>query len=327
MAVLDARDLVVLYGPTTVLDDVTVTIAPRRGWASSAPTASASRRCCGSSPAEVRAEEGSVVRTPPAATVGYLPQEPDRSPGRDAGRRPRPAHGRGRRRRGARAQPPRRWPRRAPGADDRYAAALDRWLALGGADFDGPGRRGAAPTSACRRDRLDAEPTGTLSGGQAARASLAAVLLSRFDVLLLDEPTNDLDFDGLDRLERFVDERPAPSWRRVPRPGLPRARGRPSARARRAQPPGHRVRRRLAAYLEARATARRHAEEAHGAYVRRASDRSKDRARRQRHGRTPACASRRSARTTTTSPCATGATTAPRSRRPRRGPASRPSSG
>ena len=29
-------------------------------------------------------------------------------------------------------------------------------------------------------------------------------LLSRFDVLLLDEPTNDLDFDGLERLERFV---------------------------------------------------------------------------------------------------------------------------
>jgi ATPase subunit of ABC transporter with duplicated ATPase domains len=54
---------------------------------------------------------------------------------------------------------------------------------------------------------LDLE-TVALSGGQAARASLAAILLSRFDVLLLDEPTNDLDFDGLGRLERFVDERP-----------------------------------------------------------------------------------------------------------------------
>ena len=43
-----------------------------------------------------------------------------------------------------------------------------------------------------------------LSGGQAARASLAALLLSRFDVVLLDEPTNDLDFDGLDRLEGFL---------------------------------------------------------------------------------------------------------------------------
>ena len=45
-----------------------------------------------------------------------------------------------------------------------------------------------------------------LSGGQAARASLAAILLARFDVFLLDEPTNDLDFVGLDRLERFLHE-------------------------------------------------------------------------------------------------------------------------
>jgi len=44
-----------------------------------------------------------------------------------------------------------------------------------------------------------------LSGGQAARVRLAAVLLSRFDVYCLDEPTNDLDFDGLDRLDRFVE--------------------------------------------------------------------------------------------------------------------------
>jgi ATPase subunit of ABC transporter with duplicated ATPase domains len=47
-------------------------------------------------------------------------------------------------------------------------------------------------------------PTSALSGGQAARLGLAALLLSRFDVYLLDEPTNDLDLDGLDRLEAFV---------------------------------------------------------------------------------------------------------------------------
>ncbi|MCW2866353.1 MAG: heme transporter ATP-binding protein, partial [Marmoricola sp.] len=41
-------------------------------------------------------------------------------------------------------------------------------------------------------------------GGQAARAALAALLLSRFDVVLLDEPTNDLDLAGLERLEAFV---------------------------------------------------------------------------------------------------------------------------
>ena len=45
----------------------------------------------------------------------------------------------------------------------------------------------------------------SLSGGEAARAALAAILLARFDVFLLDEPTNNLDFAGLDRLERFFD--------------------------------------------------------------------------------------------------------------------------
>lgn len=49
----------------------------------------------------------------------------------------------------------------------------------------------------------DALMTG-LSGGQAARVGLAALLLSRFDIVFLDEPTNDLDLDGLDRLESFV---------------------------------------------------------------------------------------------------------------------------
>src|SRR5690606_40618127 len=50
----------------------------------------------------------------------------------------------------------------------------------------------------------------TLSGGQRARAHLAALLLARHDVLLLDEPTNDLDLDGLDRLEGFVRDARAP---------------------------------------------------------------------------------------------------------------------
>jgi ATPase subunit of ABC transporter with duplicated ATPase domains len=44
-----------------------------------------------------------------------------------------------------------------------------------------------------------------LSGGQQVKVNLAAVLLSRFEVLLLDEPTNNLDFDGLERLSRFLD--------------------------------------------------------------------------------------------------------------------------
>ena len=92
------------------------------------------------------------------------------------------------------------------GADpaDVYSAALDRWLASGAADLE---ERIPAVLADLGLD-LDAEVTTTmmtsLSGGQAARVGLAALLLSRFDIVLLDEPTNDLDLDGLERLERFV---------------------------------------------------------------------------------------------------------------------------
>jgi ATPase subunit of ABC transporter with duplicated ATPase domains len=79
--------------------------------------------------------------------------------------------------------------------------ALERWLGLGGADLDE--RAGAVAHDVGLGVDLDT-PMTALSGGQAARAGLAALLLSRYDVLLLDEPTNDLDLDGLERLERFV---------------------------------------------------------------------------------------------------------------------------
>ena len=90
------------------------------------------------------------------------------------------------------------------GADDRYAVALDRWLALGGADLDA--RVGQVWADLGLRPGLLDQPTASLSGGEAARAGLAALLLARFDVFLLDEPTNDLDLAGLDRLERWITE-------------------------------------------------------------------------------------------------------------------------
>src|SRR6478736_5573663 len=77
---------------------------------------------------------------------------------------------------------------------------------LAGIDEPDGGRVERAPartTVGLPEDRL-AVPMTALSGGQFARAALAAILLSRFDVLLLDEPTNNLDFDGLALLERFV---------------------------------------------------------------------------------------------------------------------------
>ena len=92
--------------------------------------------------------------------------------------------------------------RGSPGADEAYATALERWLAAGAADVD---ERAAAALDEVGLGGVDpATPVAALSGGQAARASLAALLLVRADVLLLDEPTNDLDLAGLERLEAFV---------------------------------------------------------------------------------------------------------------------------
>jgi ATPase subunit of ABC transporter with duplicated ATPase domains len=92
-----------------------------------------------------------------------------------------------------------------PGADDEYAAALDRYLALGGPDLD---RRAEAVLDRLGLDAgLVDRPTTSLSGGQLARSGLAAILLTQVDVLLLDEPTNDLDTDGLDLLEAFLERR------------------------------------------------------------------------------------------------------------------------
>ena len=50
----------------------------------------------------------------------------------------------------------------------------------------------------------DRKPGTALSGGQARRAALAALFRADHDVYCLDEPTNDLDFEGLEWLERFV---------------------------------------------------------------------------------------------------------------------------
>src|SRR5207249_9311430 len=79
-----------------------------------------------------------------------------------------------------------------PGADDAYAVALERWLALGAADLDERAEETAAQLGLTIS--LD-QPMTSLSGGQAARASLASLLLSRHDIFLLDEPTHDLDLD------------------------------------------------------------------------------------------------------------------------------------
>ncbi|WAC52519.1 ABC-F family ATP-binding cassette domain-containing protein [Frigoribacterium sp. SL97] len=158
-------------------------------------------------------QAGTITLNPGDAFVGWLPQEHERVPGETVadyiGRRTGSTQATAEMDAAAAALGD---PDPAPRADglepaDVYSTALDRWLASGAADLDdrlpqvladlGLDRDGDGAVGP------DSPMTG-LSGGQAARVGLAALLLSRFDVALLDEPTNDLDLDGLERLERFV---------------------------------------------------------------------------------------------------------------------------
>lgn len=143
--------------------------------------------------------EGTVTLSPPDATVGYLAQEPDRIAGETVleflGRRTGVTAAETAMNAAAESL--------ADGGEDLYSPALDRWLALGGADLAERAEKVLAD--------LGLDVTGDahmtdLSGGQAARAGLASLLLSRYDILLLDEPTNDLDLPGLEQLEQFVAE-------------------------------------------------------------------------------------------------------------------------
>lgn len=144
--------------------------------------------------------DGTVERHPGDAFVGWMPQEHERIPGESV------AEYIARRTGAAGATAAMEAAAEALGtestqAQEDYAAALDTWLASGAADLD---ERIPAVLAELGLDLgPEALMTG-LSGGQAARVALAALLLSRFDIVLLDEPTNDLDLDGLAKLEEFV---------------------------------------------------------------------------------------------------------------------------
>jgi ATPase subunit of ABC transporter with duplicated ATPase domains len=197
MGVLIARDLHKAHGAATILAGVSLTVGPGDVVGVVGPNGAGKSTLLKLLAGVERPDRGSVT----AASAGYLPQEPDRAPGE------RLQDYLARRTGVAAADAEMQAATLSITEDpDRYSVALERWLALGGANLE-------ARSETVLRDLgldvalLDLETT-ALSGGQAARASLAAILLSRFDTLLLDEPTNDLDFDGLGRLERFVAERP-----------------------------------------------------------------------------------------------------------------------
>ncbi|MBA3782261.1 MAG: ABC-F family ATP-binding cassette domain-containing protein [Nocardioides sp.] len=197
---LVAKDLAGGHGHRTLFESLNLTVAPGDVvgvvGANGAGKSTLLRLLAGA--AEPMA--GTVSTAPADAFVGWLPQEHERVPGETVAgylaRRTGAAAATTAMENGAAALE-----QGGSGADDEYAAALDHWLASGAPDLDD--RIPATLADLGLVVGADALMT-SLSGGQAARVALAALLLSRFDVVLLDEPTNDLDLDGLERLESFV---------------------------------------------------------------------------------------------------------------------------
>jgi ATPase subunit of ABC transporter with duplicated ATPase domains len=199
--VLTASAVTFARGGRTVLDGVSLTVGPRSRIGVVGPNGVGKTTLLRVLAGLEEPDGGRVERAPATLTVGYLPQEPDARPGETL-------RGYLARRTGVTAagdELDRLTSVMAtdPAAVDAYSEALERFLALGGADLDARAGDVVAGVG-LPADRLDVE-VGALSGGQAARAALAAILLARFDVFLLDEPTNNLDFAGLDQLERFLD--------------------------------------------------------------------------------------------------------------------------
>src|SRR5262245_60595708 len=190
------------YGAQVVLDAASLELGPRARVGLVGPNGVGKSTILRLLAGDETPDRGVVAIDPPRATVAYLPQEVDARPGETIrGRLARltgVAAAEGELVEAAEALSRGVSPDTAA---DRYDAALSRFLALGGADLD------ARAAAVCAQLGLGVEldrPLTGLSGGEAARASLAAVLLAQADLLLLDEPTNDLDADGLERLEAFV---------------------------------------------------------------------------------------------------------------------------
>ncbi len=199
-ASLQARDVSLALGARHILEGVDLAVDPGQRVGLVGPNGVGKSTLLRILAGLLLPDRGAVTLSPATANVGYLPQEPERADEtvrEHLERRTGVA--------AASAAMDASTAAMAAGdadAGDAYSDALDRWLALGAADFDS--RVADVWADLGLPERLLDERLPVLSGGEAARVGLAALFLARFDVFLLDEPTNDLDLDGLARLERFV---------------------------------------------------------------------------------------------------------------------------
>jgi ATPase subunit of ABC transporter with duplicated ATPase domains len=198
--VLTAKDVTKARGGQLVLDRVNLSVGPQSRLGVVGPNGIGKSTLLRILAGLEEPDSGAVERAPAGLNVGFLAQEPDAGPGETL--RDYLARRTGVAEAGSALDHLTAVLAEDPDAVEAYGEALDRYLALGGDDFDARAASVGADLGLAG-DRLDV-PIADLSGGQAARAGLAAILLSRFDVFLLDEPTNDLDFAGLDRLEGFL---------------------------------------------------------------------------------------------------------------------------
>jgi ATPase subunit of ABC transporter with duplicated ATPase domains len=193
---LVARDISKSFGALEVLDHVSLVVAPGDRVGIVGPNGIGKSTLLRVLAGVEQPDAGAILRSGP---VGYLPQEPELAAGETVldslARRTGVA--------AAAAEMDALAERLAaePELAAAYAESLDRFLALGGDDFAARARAVLADVGIAGAAEQSMR---SLSGGEAARVSLAAILLARFDVFLLDEPTNNLDFAALARLERFL---------------------------------------------------------------------------------------------------------------------------